>query len=97
MAEDQALAVRDVALPSLEGVASSIVKPAITGGFEIKSGMIQLLHVTRQYSGLLYEDPQQHIQNFLEIDDTYTPTGVPIDYVRLTLFPFSVIGQQRGG
>ena len=91
MAEERAVAVRDVALPSLGGVASSIVNPFITGHFEIKPSTIQLLHVTGQYVGLLREDPQQHIQNFLEISDTYTPAGVPIDDVCLTLFPFSLI------
>ena len=36
-----------------------------------------------------------HIQNFLEISDTYTPTGVNVDYVRLTLFPFSMLGEAK--
>ncbi|KAK4737094.1 hypothetical protein R3W88_000791 [Solanum pinnatisectum] len=38
-------------------------------------------------------DPQVHIQNFLEISDMYTPIRVSSDYVRLNLFPFSLLGE----
>ncbi|XP_049381186.1 uncharacterized protein LOC125845688 [Solanum stenotomum] len=54
--------------------------------------MVQLLHTNRQFTGLSHEDPRVHIQNFLEISDTYTLTGVNYDYVRPTLFPFSLLG-----
>ncbi|XP_049364278.1 uncharacterized protein LOC125829043 [Solanum verrucosum] len=46
-------------------------------------------------SSLVHEDPQVHIQNFLEISDTYTPTGVNSDYVRLTLIPVSLLGEAK--
>ncbi|XP_055830789.1 uncharacterized protein LOC129899801 [Solanum dulcamara] len=57
--------------------------------------MVQLLHSNGQFTGLPHEDPQFHIQNFLEINDTYTPIGVSPDYVRLTLFPFSLLGESK--
>ncbi|XP_055803721.1 uncharacterized protein LOC129872830 [Solanum dulcamara] len=57
--------------------------------------MVQLLHSNGQFTGLPHEDPQVHIQNFLEISDTYTPIGVSPDYVRLTSFPFSLIGEAK--
>jgi len=57
--------------------------------------MVQLLHTNGQFTSLSHEDPTVHIQNFLEISDTYTPAGVNVDYVRLTLFPFSLLGEAK--
>ncbi|XP_049399876.1 uncharacterized protein LOC125863958 [Solanum stenotomum] len=48
-----------------------------------------------KFTGLSHKDPIVHIQNFLEISDTYTPTGVNEDYVRLTLLPFSLLGEAK--
>uniref|UniRef100_M1D8H2 Putative plant transposon protein domain-containing protein n=1 Tax=Solanum tuberosum TaxID=4113 RepID=M1D8H2_SOLTU len=42
--------------------------------------MVQLLHTNGQFTGLSHEDPTVHIQNFLKINDTYTPVGVNVDY-----------------
>nr|XP_009618246.1 uncharacterized protein LOC104110448 [Nicotiana tomentosiformis] len=95
MAEEQHMAVQEVAMPSIANVTSNIVKPRITGHFELKQSMIQLLHANGQFMGLPHEDPQQHILNFLEISDTYITNGVTPDYVRLTLFPFSLLGEAK--
>nr|XP_009796630.1 PREDICTED: uncharacterized protein LOC104243174 [Nicotiana sylvestris] len=95
MAEEQPMAVQEVAMPNIANVTSSIVKPRITGHFELKQSMIQLLHANRQFMGLPHEDSQQHILNFLEISDTYITNGVTPDYVRLTLFPFSLLGEAK--
>nr|XP_016494892.1 PREDICTED: uncharacterized protein LOC107814074 [Nicotiana tabacum] len=95
IAEEQPMAVQEVAMPSIANVTSSIVKPRITGHFELKQSMIQLLHANGQFMGLPHEDPQQHILNFLEISDTYITNGVTPDYVRLTLFPFSLLGEAK--
>ncbi|XP_019240098.1 PREDICTED: uncharacterized protein LOC109220092 [Nicotiana attenuata] len=45
--------------------------------------------------GLPHEDPHQHFLNFLEISNTYITNRVPLDYVRLTLFPFSLLGRAK--
>ncbi|XP_075080507.1 uncharacterized protein LOC142166006 [Nicotiana tabacum] len=45
--------------------------------------------------GLPHKDPQQHILNFLEISDTYITNRVTLDYARLTLFPFSLLGDDK--
>ncbi|XP_075074787.1 uncharacterized protein LOC142162341 [Nicotiana tabacum] len=89
------MAVQKVAMPIIANVTSSIVKPRITGHFELKQSMIQLLHANGQFMGLPHEDPQHHILNFLEISDTYITNGVTPDYVRLTLFPFSLLGEAK--
>ncbi|XP_019240364.1 PREDICTED: uncharacterized protein LOC109220352 [Nicotiana attenuata] len=82
-------------MPSIANITSSIVKPRITGHFELKQSMIQLLYSNGQFMGLPHEDPQQHILNFLEISDTYITNRVTPDYVRLTLFPFSLLGEAK--
>nr|XP_009760415.1 PREDICTED: uncharacterized protein LOC104212757 [Nicotiana sylvestris] len=45
--------------------------------------------------GLPHDDPQQHSLNFLEISDAYITNGVTPDYERLTLFPFSLLGEAK--
>ncbi|XP_070022298.1 uncharacterized protein [Nicotiana sylvestris] len=57
--------------------------------------MVQLIQSTRLFVGLPHEDPQRHIQNFLEITDTYNYLNFSKDYVILTLFPFSLIGEAK--
>ncbi|XP_070004476.1 uncharacterized protein [Nicotiana sylvestris] len=57
--------------------------------------MVQLIQSTGLFVGLPHEDSQRHIQNFLEITDTYNYPNVSKDYVRLTLFPFSLIGEAK--
>nr|XP_016455710.1 PREDICTED: uncharacterized protein LOC107779744 [Nicotiana tabacum] len=48
MVDEQHMAVQEVAMPSIANVTSSIVKPRITGHFELKQSMIQLLHANGQ-------------------------------------------------
>ncbi|KAK4724157.1 hypothetical protein R3W88_026936 [Solanum pinnatisectum] len=86
-----------MAVPLTAHVASSIRKPppGEGGRFELKQNMVQLIHSMGQFIDLPYEDPQIHIRNFLEISDTSIPTGVSSNYVRLTLFPHSVLGAAR--
>ncbi|XP_019239205.1 PREDICTED: uncharacterized protein LOC109219219 [Nicotiana attenuata] len=76
-------------------MTQAIVKHDITGHFELKQYMVQLIQSTGQYVALSHEDPQRHIQNFLEITDTYNYPNVSKDYVRLTLFPFSLLGDAK--
>ena len=44
-------------------------------------------------TSLSHEDPTSHIQNIFEISDTYIPTVGNKNYVRLTLFPFCLLGE----
>ncbi|XP_059290555.1 uncharacterized protein LOC132044083 [Lycium ferocissimum] len=65
MANNPPAKVREVAVPRVVDVTSSIIKPTIEGHFELKLPMIQLLHSSGR---------------------------VTKEYVRLTLFPFSLLG-----
>ncbi|XP_060178013.1 uncharacterized protein LOC132607949 [Lycium barbarum] len=92
MANNQPAIVREVTVSRVANVTSSIVKPTIEGHFELKHPMIQLLHSSGQFTGMSHEDPQQHIHNFLQIVDTFATRRVTKEYMRLTLFPFSLLG-----
>ncbi|XP_049394593.1 uncharacterized protein LOC125858851 [Solanum stenotomum] len=57
--------------------------------------MVHILHTNGQFTGLPHEDPQVHLRTFIDIINTYIPIGVSSDYVRLTLFPYSLLGATR--
>ncbi|CAA7018898.1 unnamed protein product [Microthlaspi erraticum] len=69
---------------------SAIVPPNVQRqDFEIKLGMIKLVkdHI---FHGLPAEIPADHIQNFEEICSTTGSNGVPADFLKCKLFPFSL-------
>ncbi|XP_059313969.1 uncharacterized protein LOC132064845 [Lycium ferocissimum] len=92
MANNPPAKVREVAVPRMADVTSCIVKPTIEGHLELKHPMIQLLHSNGQFTGMSHEDSQQHIHTFLQIVDTFATGRVTKEFVRLTLFPLSLLG-----
>ena len=48
-----------------------------------------------QFYGMLNEDPNDHIANFLEICDTLKYNGVSNDALKLRLFPFTLKDKAR--
>ncbi|KAL0315257.1 UNVERIFIED_CONTAM: hypothetical protein Scaly_2873000 [Sesamum calycinum] len=77
--------------PTSDAMISSIAKPTVqANNFEIKPSIIQIIRSSVQFSGLLEEDPNKHLSNFLEICDTFKFIGVSDDAVRLRIFPFSL-------
>ncbi|XP_073122386.1 uncharacterized protein [Henckelia pumila] len=57
---------------------------------ELYRPMIQL---QVRFGGVLYEDPNAHLEQFLSICDTFKFNGVTTDAIRLRLFPFSLKGE----
>ena len=89
MADQEQKALRDYAMPSVNGATSSIRRPAIqANNFEIKPAIIQMIQLTVQFRRLSQLDPNVHIANFLEICDTFNHNRVIDDAIRLRLFPF---------
>ena len=83
--------LRDYAVPQVDVIQTSIVRPAIrANNFELKPAIIQMVQTSVQFGGFLLDDPNDHIVNFLEICDTFKFNGVSIDAIRLRLFPFSL-------
>ena len=54
--------------------------------FELKSAIIQMVQKSMQFGGLLSDDLNAHITNFLEICDTFKFNGVSLDAIKLWLF-----------
>ena len=83
MAEDPPRTNQDYARPTLDGTATTIVKPPVeANNFEIKGVVIQLLQQYCQFDGLLDEDPHVHIKTFLEICKTFKNNGVTDEAIR---------------
>ena len=59
--------------------------------FEIKPNFIALIE-RRQFSGGKLENPHEHLSEFLKYCDTIKANGVSQEYIRLKMFPFSLIG-----
>ncbi|XP_074305248.1 uncharacterized protein LOC141640339 [Silene latifolia] len=57
--------------------------------FELMTSLIQFIQ-QNQFSGLLTENPSEHLCNFLEKCDTVKTNGISNDVLRLRLFPFSL-------
>ncbi|XP_027368307.1 uncharacterized protein LOC113874269 [Abrus precatorius] len=80
----------DYGVPNMHGYSSSIVRPTIQANhFEIKSALLHLVQQD-QFSGLISNDLNLHIYNFLQLCDTIRINGVSEDAIRLRLFPFSL-------
>ena len=93
---DQPRTNSDFARPNLSGVNSSIVRPPVNANnFELKPAVIQMVQQYAQFDGLQDEDPNSHVQAFLEICDTFKFNGVSDDAIRLRLFPFSLRGKAK--
>ncbi|KAK4280312.1 hypothetical protein QN277_011951 [Acacia crassicarpa] len=76
-------------------IKTSIVNPAVNANnFEIKPSLISLVQQS-SFSGSDLEDPNQHIETFLQICYTTKMNGVPEDALRVRLFPFSLTGKAR--
>ncbi|KAH7665755.1 hypothetical protein IHE45_13G053200 [Dioscorea alata] len=74
----------DFARPAVIGTQSSIVRPPITANnFELKPSFIQMLQQSAQFNGLADEDPNNHLENFLEVCDMLKINGVRDDAIRL--------------
>ena len=72
MADQEQKALKDYAMPSVNGAISSIRRLAIqANNFEIKPATIQMIQQIVQFGGLSQEDHNVHIANFLEICDTF--------------------------
>lgn len=80
----------DRIMPSANIVCHAIVRPPIEGqDFELKPVMIQMLQMN-QFGGYPLEDPNQHVENFMEICENFKRNGINDDTLRLRLFPISL-------
>ena len=88
-------AARNRVLPGLDVEHRSIVAPPIAANnFELKPSLINMVQ-RNQFGGAEHEDPQLHLDMFLEICELVKLNGVPADAIKLKLFPFTLTGKSR--
>ena len=81
----------DYVQPSLLETESCIRRPTIESTtFELKPSYVTIIQNSVQIHGLLSEDPNLHIANFLEMCDMFRANGALDDAIRLRLFPFTL-------
>ena len=47
------------------------------------------------FDGKVNNDPNQHVENFLDICDLFKHRGTSDDTIRLRIFPFTLIGEVK--
>jgi len=86
--------LRVFSVPSAANVATG---PNVDVGdvtFELKSSLINMVQAS-PFCGKPNVDANAHLQNFLELCKTETIRGVTADIIRLSLFPFSLLGKAK--
>ncbi|XP_013607682.1 PREDICTED: uncharacterized protein LOC106314341 [Brassica oleracea var. oleracea] len=82
-------------LRNIPATRSSIAPPPCQrANFEIKPDMINLFQ-RKMFHGLSAEIPMEHIEAFEEICSFTRANGVPPDYIKCMLFPFSLEDKVR--
>ncbi|XP_031097052.1 uncharacterized protein LOC116001306 [Ipomoea triloba] len=97
MAEERAVAeeqrtLRELSAPNLNQQPLYIQHPALEVGFELRSGLIQLLPT---FCGLENEDPHKHLKEFHVVCSSFKPQRVTEDQIKLRTFPFSLADRAK--
>lgn len=87
--------VHEVEIPLVTNETSTILNLTPRGIFDVMWNMMQLFHRSGQFTVLSHKYQQVHLQNFLEISETFIPKGVSTDFVNLMLFLFSLLGEEK--
>ncbi|XP_074297264.1 uncharacterized protein LOC141627969 [Silene latifolia] len=89
-----AVPMRDNFVPK-KVVNPSIVKPPIqANNFDVKATLLQLVQ-GNQFGGGATENPNEHLNEFLDSCDMFKANGVSKDALRLRLFPYSLRGSAK--
>nr|GEW78426.1 reverse transcriptase domain-containing protein [Tanacetum cinerariifolium] len=83
--------MEELCLPSINGRGGPIAPILIQAtDFGLRHHMIQQVQNTCQFHGLPGDDPNRHIDKFLEITQHMKQNGVSDDALHLSLFPYSL-------
>ncbi|KAG9458442.1 hypothetical protein H6P81_002950 [Aristolochia fimbriata] len=69
---------------------SAIVRPEVPRNFEIKPQILSMIQNNYQFGGFSNEDPNEHIEIFLEICDIFRFKDVTNEAIWLRIFPFTL-------
>jgi len=85
--------VRDFLTPFTSSYGSNIVVPEIVAAlFKLEPSLINMIQSLLQYSGKPHEDPHNQLRRFALITNIVCMNNVAQEAIRLSLFPFSIIG-----
>ncbi|KAG9451568.1 hypothetical protein H6P81_011533 [Aristolochia fimbriata] len=75
---------------------TSIITPTVQANiFDFKPQLLVMLQTHYQFSGLANEDPNDHLERFLDLCATFKYNGVSDDATRLRLFKFTLAGRAK--
>ena len=74
--------LRQFSAPSNSHIPTGLNNDQGTGGFEIKTGLVNMVQASHFY-GKASEDANAHLQNFLEISSIINPKGTTMDNICL--------------
>src|SRR6185503_5914994 len=83
--------LRDYSAPSASQVPTGPEVNTRGENFEIKTSLIMMVQAS-PFCGRANEDAIAHLQQFLELCNTFVIKGVSQDAIQLRLFPFSLLG-----
>ncbi|KAL2892789.1 50S ribosomal protein L28 [Bienertia sinuspersici] len=87
--------LRDYSQPSAASMAGGYSVPDTdAANFELKPALANMVERS-QFAGTLKEDPNLHLQNFLQYCDTIKQQNVTKVYIRRRMFPFSLKDKAR--
>jgi hypothetical protein len=86
--------INDFSAPSSANVRTSPETNIRDDSFELKPTLINMVQQS-PLCGKASEDPNPHLEHFLEICNTLTIRGVTQDAIRVHLFPFSLLGKVK--
>nr|GEV51937.1 MAK10-like protein [Tanacetum cinerariifolium] len=85
--------LRDYSKPSHEGYRNTIEIPVGNNVVPLRFDTIRLVQNGCSFHGLRFEDPNQHLKDFLKLVDSLDLDGENKERTRLRLFQFSLLGQ----
>ncbi|KAG9444759.1 hypothetical protein H6P81_016099 [Aristolochia fimbriata] len=75
---------------------TSIITPTVhANNLDFKPQLLVMLQTHYQFSGLANEDPNDHLERFLDLCATFKYNGVSDDAARLRLFKFTLAGRAK--
>ncbi|GJW73914.1 hypothetical protein Tco_0133284 [Tanacetum coccineum] len=83
----------DYSRPSHEGYRNTIKLPEGNNVVPLRSDTIRLVQNRCSFHGLRFEDPNQHLKDFLKLVDSLDLDGENRERTRLRLFQFSLRDQ----
>ncbi|KAL2901183.1 WD repeat-containing protein 78 [Bienertia sinuspersici] len=93
MAEDNNRTLRDYGAPGAFSLTSGISPPTTQANdFGFKPALIQLVS-SQPFHSLASECPQDHLRRFIDLCMTVKHKGVTQDYIRMSVFKFSLGGE----